>query len=85
MKLGPATKLSEKKKNQHQKYLTMTSCQQIMMPLSFFRFMANLEQSRNQIPDAWSVKLKLSLIATFYFTKTQKFVTQRTQYCFEQR
>ena len=30
-------------------------------------------------------KLKLSLIATFYFQKTQKSLTQRSQYCFEQR
>ena len=30
--------------------------------------MANLKQSGNWIPDAWSVKLTFSLIATFYFS-----------------
>ena len=36
---------------------------------SFFRFMANLEQSSSQIPDAWSVKLTFLLTVTFYLTK----------------
>ena len=30
------------------------------MPLSFFRFLADLEQSTGQIPDAWSIILKFS-------------------------
>ena len=33
--------------------------------------MTNLEQSGSWIPDAWSVKLKFSLIVTFYLTKTE--------------
>ena len=33
--------------------------------------MADLELSGSQIPDAWSVILSFSLIATFYFTKTE--------------
>ena len=34
-----------KETQQPQKHLTMTSCPQIVMSLSFFRFMPNLEQS----------------------------------------
>ena len=33
--------------------------------------MANLEQSGNRIPDAWSVIFTFSLIATFYLSKTE--------------
>ena len=39
--------------------------------LSFFQFMANLEQSGCRIPDTWCVKLKFSIIVTFYLTKTK--------------
>ena len=53
------------------KNLAMTSCQQILKSLLFFRFMANLEQFGNWIPDAWSIKLIFSLTVTFYFTKTE--------------
>ena len=31
------------------------SRQKLVTPLSFFEFMANLEQSKSQIRDAWSV------------------------------
>ena len=41
-----------------------------MTSLLFFWFMANLKQSKSQIPDVWSVKLKFSLITTFYPTTT---------------
>ena len=50
MKLGPVNKLDKKKQNSI-KNVTMTSCQKIVTPLSFFQFTANLEQSRSQIPD----------------------------------
>ena len=43
------------------------SCQQIVMSLLFFQFMANLEQSGSRIPDAWSVKVAFLLTAIFYF------------------
>ena len=33
--------------------------------------MTDLEQSGSWIPDAWSVKLILSLIVTFYLTETK--------------
>ena len=36
------------------------------MPLSFFRFMANLEQSGSRVSDTWSVKLTFSLIQGFH-------------------
>ena len=42
-----------------------------MTSLSFFGFMANLEQAGNWIPDAWSVKLLFSLKVTFHLTKTE--------------
>ena len=39
--------------------------------MSFFQFMANLEQSGSRIPDAESVKLRFSSIVIFYLTKTE--------------
>ena len=51
------------------KKVTVTSCQQIVMSLSFFQFMANLQPFGNRIPDAWSIKLTFSLTITFYLTK----------------
>ena len=47
MKLGPVLNLLRETK-QRQKKLTLTS---IVTPLSFFAFLANLEQSRGRIPD----------------------------------
>ena len=64
MKLGPVTKLDKRSKTGSKK-LSMTTCQQIEMSLSFFRFMTNLEKCESRIPDAWSVKLTFSLIVTF--------------------
>ena len=65
----------------------MTSCWEIVTSLSFFQFMANLEPSRSQIPDAWSVKLTFSLTITFYLTKTEnrtkKSLRQLSHCCFE--
>ena len=51
MKLGPVTKLDKREIKRRQKYLAMTSCRQFVTSLLFFRFMANLEQSRSWIPD----------------------------------
>ena len=72
---------------QRQKKLTMTSCRRVVTSLSFFRFMANLEQPRSWILDAQSVKLTFSLIVTFYLSKTEnrtkKSLTQLSYYCFE--
>ena len=62
----------------------MTSLQKIVTSLSFFLFVANLEQSRSRIPDAWSVTLSFSKIVTFYLTKTEnkteKSVTELSYY-----
>ena len=53
------------------------SRQEIVPPLLFFRFMANLEQSGSRISD----------IVTFYLTKTEnrtkQSLTQLSHYCFE--
>ena len=86
MKLGPVTKL-DKKKMAVSKNLTMTSCQQYLMSLSFSQFMADLEQLESRIPDEWSVVLTFSLIAIFHLTKTEnrtkKSLRQLSYYCFE--
>ena len=76
MNLGPVTNLT-KETRERQKKLTMMSCQQIVTSLSFFQFMANLEQSRSQIPEAQSVKVLFLLIITFHLTETEK----RTKKC----
>ena len=51
MKLGPVTELDERNKTPS-KILTMTSCPKFMTSLSFYRFMANLEQPKGRITDA---------------------------------
>ena len=56
MKLGRVTKLqktqtSNFKTQQHQKKLTMTSCQKIVMSLLFLEFTTNFEQSGSRISD----------------------------------
>ena len=55
--------------------------------LSFFQFMANLEQSESRIPDAETVKIMFFLIVTFDLTKTENrtkiSLTQLSHYCFE--
>ena len=64
MKLVPETnKLDKRNKRTSKKKLTMTSCREIVTSLSFFQFIANLEQS---VP-----KLTFSLIVTFYLTQTK--------------
>ena len=67
MKLGQEPKLDKRNKKTSKK-LMMMSCQQVMS-LSFFQFMANLQQSRSRIPDAQPVKFTYSSIITFYLTK----------------
>ena len=51
--------------------------------------MANLEQFGSWIPEAWPKILTISLIVTFYLTKTGKTtkttLTQLPHYCFEKR
>ena len=50
IKLGLVTKL-DKRSKAISKNLMMTSYQKNVTPLSFFRFMANLELSGSRIPD----------------------------------
>ena len=71
MKLEPVTKL-DKKKKQRQKILTMTSCRKFVVPLSFFGFLTNLEQSGGRIPDRESAKFMFSLTVIFCLKKTEK-------------
>ena len=70
IKLGPVTKLG-KQKTATSKTFAIISCQQTFTSLSFFRFMANLEQSGSRIPDALPVKFTSSLLVTFYLTRTE--------------
>ena len=60
-----------------------------MTSLLVFRFLANLEQSRDRIPATESAKVIFSVMVTFCFTKaekrTEKSLTQLSHYCFEQR
>ena len=44
---------------------------EIVTSLSFFGFLANLEQSGGRIPDTESAKVMFSVIVTFYLTKTE--------------
>ena len=69
VKLGPVTK-PDKRNKTTSRQLDEASRQQILTLLLYFKFMANLEQSRSRIPEASSVKLTFSLTVTFYLTKT---------------
>ena len=51
--------------------LTLTSCWKIVTLLSFFGFLANLEQSGGRIADTESAKVMFSVIVTFCHTKTE--------------
>ena len=70
MKLGAVTKVDRRNKITSKK-LTMTSCQKIVTSLSFFGFLANLEQSGSHIPDTESAKVMFSVIVNFCLTKTE--------------
>ena len=63
------------------------SCWQIVMSLSFFGYLANLEQSAGRIPDTESAEVMFSVTVTFCLTKTEnrtkKSQTQLSHYCFE--
>ena len=86
MKLGPVTKLDKRNKTTS-KNLTLTSCRKIVTSLSFFGFLANLEQSGGRIPDTESAKVMFSVIVTFCLTKTEnktkKSLAQLSHYSFE--
>ena len=86
MKLGPVTKFYKRNKTTLTK-ITLTSCWEIVTSLSFSGFLANLEQSRERIPDTDSAKVMFSVTVTFCRTKTEnrtnKPLTQLSHYCFE--
>ena len=73
MKLGPVAKRDKKNTvtSKKQQKMTITLCRQIVISLSFFGLMANLEQFGRRIPNAWYVKLTFSLAVTFYLRKTE--------------
>ena len=79
MKLDPVTKLDKRNKT--------TLCRQVLIPLSFLRFMAKLEQSGSWNSDVQSEKDKFLSTVTFYLTKTEnitkKSLTHVSKYCFE--
>ena len=79
MKCGPVIKL-DKRNTATSKNLTMVSCGQIVTSLSFFQFMANLEQSR-------SCKIcKTYIFINLYLTKIEKdkeSLKRLSYYCFE--
>ena len=79
MKLEPVTKL-DKRNKKPSKNLTTTSCLQIVTSLSFFRFMANLEQSESRRPDAWSVKLTFSKILSYIILQKLKIELKTLQH-----
>ena len=83
MKHGPVTK--HEKRNTSKKFdddVMSANCDVIL----FSQFIANLKQSRKQIPNAWYIKLTFSLKIIFYLTKTEnrtkKSLTQLSYYCF---
>ena len=81
MKLGPVTKL-DKKNTTTSKILHGN-----IMAANHVKF--DLEETGGQVPDAWTVILTFSLIATFstFYLKntenrTNKSITQISYYCF---
>ena len=70
MKLGPVTKHDIRNKTTSKKF-DVDVLSEIVTSLSFFRFLANLEQSGGRIPDAESPKVMFSVIVTFCLTKTE--------------
>ena len=86
MKLGPVTKPDKRNKTTSIN-LMMTSFRKIVTSLSFFGFLANLEQSENQIPDTESAEVMFPVTVTFCLTttenRTKESPTQLSHYCFE--
>ena len=70
MKLGPVTKLDKKNKTTSENF-DDDVMSVIVTSLSFFGFLANLEQSGDRIPDTESAKVMFSVIGTFCLTKTE--------------
>ena len=60
-----------REKKQRQKNLMLTSYRETVTSLSFFEFLANLEQSGGRLMDTESAKVMFSVIGTFCLTKTE--------------
>ena len=69
MKVRPVTTLDERNKTTS-KMLTLESYQKFMTSLSFFGFLANLEQSGGRIPATEFAKFMFSVKGIFCLTKT---------------
>ena len=86
MKLGPVTKINKRNKTTSKNF-ARTSFRKIVTSLSFFKFLANLEQSGGWIPDTESAKVMFSIIVTFFLTKTEnrtkKSLSRLSHYLFE--
>ena len=86
MKLGPVTKLDKRDKATSKKF-HVDVVSENLTSLSFFGFLANLEQPGVRIPDTESAKVTFSVTVTFCLTKTEnrteKCLTQLSHYCFE--
>ena len=70
MTLGPVTKIDKRNKATSKKInvdVMSKSCD----VLSFFGFLANLEQSGGRIPVTESAKVMFSVKVTFFLTKTE--------------
>ena len=86
MKLGPVTTF-DKKNTATSKKFDDDFMRKIVVSLSFPQLMANLQLSRRRIPDAWFIKLTISLTKIFYLRKpgnrTRKSITRLSYYYFE--
>ena len=85
VKLGLVTKLDKRNKATSKK-LTLTSCRKIVTSLSFFGFLANLEQSEGRILDTKSAKdvfSKSNFLSYKTENRTKKSLTQLSYCCFE--
>ena len=86
-RLGKRNKTASKKKKKKKKKIDDDACREIETSLSFFGFLANLEQSGDRVPDTEPSKVVFSVIITSCLTKTgnitKNSVAQLSHYCFE--
>ena len=90
MKLEPITRLDKRNKTaskKKKKKIDDDACREIETSLSFFGFLANLEQSGDRVPDTEPSKVVFSVIITSCLIKTgnitKNSVAQLSHYCFE--
>ena len=69
MKLGPVTRLNNKRNTAMSKITDDSAMSTICDVIVIFLI---YDQSKSRIPDVWSVKLTLLLIVACYFTSTDK-------------